>query len=65
MKKIIIIVEDGMVQEVLCRSKKVKIELLDLDEQNIENLEKKKQRYKKLKQSKLYKKNIFKLVFRN
>ncbi len=56
MKKIIIIVEDGMVQEVLCRSKKVKIELLDLDEQNIENLEKKKQRYKKLKQSKLYKK---------
>lgn len=64
MKKIIIIVEDGMVQEVLCRSKKVKIELLDLDEQNIENLEKKKQRYKKLKQSKLYK-NIFKLVFRN
>ena len=36
MKKIIIIVEDGMVQEVLCRSKKVKIELLDLDEQNIE-----------------------------
>ena len=65
MKKIIIIVEDGMVQEVLCRSKKVKIELLDLDEQNIENLEKKKQRYKKLKQSKLYKKNIFKLVYRN
>lgn len=59
MKKIIIIVEDGMVQEVLCRSKKVKIELLDLDEQNIENLEKKKQRYKKLKQSKLYKKKYF------
>lgn len=55
MTNVVIVVKDGMVQEVLCRNKNVEVELLDLDEQEIELLKEKEQRYKKLNQSKSYK----------
>lgn len=55
MTKVIIVVKDGMVQEVFCRNKNVEAELLDLDEQNIENLREKKKRYEEIQRSKSYK----------
>lgn len=55
MTNLVIVVKNGMVQEVLCRNKNVEVELLDLDDQDIESLKEKEQRYKELRRSKSYK----------
>ena len=55
MTKVVIIVKDGIVQEVLCRNKNVEVELLDLADQDIESLKEKEKRYEELQKSKSYK----------
>lgn len=55
MTNVIIVVKNGMVQEVLCRNKNVEVELLDLDDQDIESLKEKERRYKEIHRSKSYK----------
>ncbi len=55
MTKVIVVVQGGMVQEVFCRNKNVEIEVLDLDEQNLEELKEKEQKYGKIQKSKSYK----------
>lgn len=55
MTNVVIVVKNGMIQEILCRNKNVEVELLDLDDQDIESLKEKEQRYKELRRSKSYK----------
>lgn len=55
MEKIIIVVENGIVQEVLSKNELLDIELLDLDDTDIESLESKKKRYEELSCCKTYK----------
>ncbi len=55
MTNIVIVVKDGMVQEVFCRNKNIEVELLDLDEQNIEDLREKEKRYEEIQKAKSYK----------
>lgn len=54
MKKIIIVVRGGMVQEVLCKDKNIEVELLDFDEQDIDRFEEKGKRYNELHVDKSY-----------
>lgn len=41
MTNVVIVVKNGMIQEILCRNKNVEVELLDLDDQDIESLKEK------------------------
>lgn len=55
MTNVVIVVKNGMVQEVFCRNKNVEVELLDLDEIDINELREKEQRYKQIVESTSYK----------
>lgn len=55
MTNVVIVVKDGMVQEVLCRNKNVSLELLDLDDQDLESLQEKEKRYAELQKATSYK----------
>ena len=55
MTKIVIMVKDGIVQEVLCRNKNIEVEVLDLDTQDAQSLISIHKRYNELNKCKSYK----------
>lgn len=55
MTNIIVVIEDGMVIEVLCRNKNISVEILDMDTQDCTDLQRKERRLKEIHDSKSYK----------
>lgn len=54
MTNVVIIVKDGRVEEALCRNKNVKVEILDMDTQDPEELQQLERRLNEIHKTKSY-----------
>lgn len=55
MTNLVIVVEGGRVEQVYCRNKNIKVEILDMDIQDIDDLEQVEWRLEQIQKAKSYK----------
>lgn len=55
MTKVVIIVKNGLIEQVYCRNKNIEVEILDMDTQDLDTCKEREQRLKQIKKANSYK----------